>query len=127
MATTEKPAAPFTPGPWRVHQHDHMNGELWLSIGFHTHEGTDDPDGRWIGPVAELKYLIAREDEQWANARLIAAAPDLYAALSRLANEASGFLSMADEQTHGHTNIAVLRQRIDEARAVLAKAEGHES
>lgn len=42
-------------------------------------------------------------------------------ALLRLANEASGFKSMADPFTHEHTNIAVLGLRIDEARALLAK------
>ena len=40
-------------------------------------------------------------------------------ALMRLANEASGFVSMADPNTHGHTNIAVLKLRIAEARAAL--------
>lgn len=49
---------------------------------------------------------------------------DMTEALERLANEASGFLSMADRSTHGVTNMNVLRLRIDEARAAIKKARG---
>jgi hypothetical protein len=52
--------------------------------------------------------------------RLEAKVRELEQALRNLANEASGFRSMADPFTHGHTNIAVLGLRIDEARAALA-------
>lgn len=69
----DSPTRP-TPAPWRVHEHEHAHGELWLSIGNLTHEGTNNTDGRWIGPVAELKYLVAHDDEQRANAALIVAA-----------------------------------------------------
>lgn len=52
--------------------------------------------------------------------------PALVEALLKLSNEAHGFLSMADTDTHGYTNIAVLRQRIEEAHAALSVAEGRE-
>lgn len=39
--------------------------------------------------------------------------------LLSLANEATGFLSMASVEDHGHTNIAVLQQKIINARAAL--------
>jgi len=44
---------------------------MWLQIGFF------DPRDRTreIGPIAELKYLITRDDEQRANAELLALAP----------------------------------------------------
>ncbi len=58
------------------------------------------------------------------NRLLIASAPELLEALIHLANEASGFKSMADPFTHGHTNMAVLGLRIDEAKAAIDKAEG---
>lgn len=48
----------------------------------------------------------------------------LVAALRSLINEASGFLAMADRDTHGNTNIAVLQHHIDNARAALEQAEG---
>ena len=105
-----------TPGPWRVHQHHHINDELWLSIGWHTYEGTSNPDGRWIGPVAELKYLVAREDEQWANAHLISAAPELLEAL-RLAEN---YVHLWMQDNTGEKELADLQQ-IEDA---IAKAEG---
>lgn len=63
------------------------------------------------------------DDELVANGRLMAAAPDLYEALKKLTAEASGFVAMADPQVHG---IRVLKLRITEARAALAKADGTE-
>jgi hypothetical protein len=62
--------------------------------------------------------------ETMANAHLMVAAPDMFEALTKLRNEAQGFLSMADEQAHGRTNIDVLRLRINEATEALAKARG---
>lgn len=46
----------------------------------------------------------------------------LYEALASLTNEASGFVVFADPATHGNTNIAVLRERIEQARAALRLA-----
>jgi hypothetical protein len=72
----------FTPGPWEVIRHQHVDGELWLSVNQHA-----DPDGmkEW---VAEIKYLTTDAERQWANARLIAAAPDMLAALREVAHHA---------------------------------------
>lgn len=60
-----------TPGPWEVVQHNHVDDELWLSVNQHA-----DAEGmrEW---VAEIKYLTTDPERQWANARLIAAAPEL--------------------------------------------------
>lgn len=57
----------------------------------------------------------------WLNKseRLVARSQRLESALRQLASEAHGFLSMADREVHGNTNINVLRLRIDEARAAL--------
>lgn len=65
----------FTSGPWEVVRHSHVDGELWLSVNQHA-----DTDGmkEW---VAEIKYLTTDPQQQWANARLIAAAPELLQAL----------------------------------------------
>lgn len=49
---------------------------------------------------------------------------DLYESLVKIANEAAGFVSMADPMNHGITNIRVLQTRIREASAAIAKAEG---
>jgi predicted RNase H-like nuclease (RuvC/YqgF family) len=39
--------------------------------------------------------------------------------LTSLRNEARGFLSQANEQDHGHTNIQCLQNRIDDASRVI--------
>jgi len=71
---TEPETTTFTKGPWEVVQHSHVDGELWLSVNQHANAtGMKE----WI---AEIKYLTTDDARQWANARLIAAAPDLYAA-----------------------------------------------
>lgn len=43
----------------------------------------------------------------------------LLAALRSLANEASGFLAMANAERHGATNIRLLADRINQARDLL--------
>lgn len=68
-----EPAAAFTPGPWSMDQGDHT----------HRYVHVTDADDRTIF----YKYGAgsAREaDQDEANARLVAAAPELLAALKRL-------------------------------------------
>lgn len=87
-----------TPGPWEVHEYNHVNGSLWLGIGeaidhsgpicdivttAHHHHPQYDIDlakKHGIKKVAELQHLVTNEQEQWANAKLIAAAPELFTA-----------------------------------------------
>lgn len=83
-----------TPGPWVIHRRSHAAGDLWLDIGYRLPDGTErgpvcditgkmpvDEHARRFRSAAEIKYLVTPEAEQWANARLIAAAPELLAAL----------------------------------------------
>jgi hypothetical protein len=118
-------APTFTPGPWRINQLNHVDGDLWLSIGHHTHEGTDEPEGRWIGPVADIQHLVTRESEQWANARLIACAPDLYAAL-----EAARETLVALEKHSAFRHLAGAHEfigtRLASIDAVLARVRGEQ-
>jgi hypothetical protein len=104
--------ANYTPGPWQV-------GASGITIQ------TDD----WSISLPPAKEdFSASSTEPWpvteANARVMAAGPELISALRSLANEAHGFLSMADEMTHGRTNMACLRNRIDAARDLLAQIDG---
>ena len=46
----------------------------------------------------------------------------LLSALTKLANEASGFVGQARVEDHGFTNCAVIKQRIDEAREAIDAA-----
>lgn len=55
--------------------------------------------------------------------RMAASAPELINSLRRIANEAQGFLAMADREAHGNTNIQVLALRIKEAFEAISKAE----
>ena len=88
-----------TPGPW-------------------THEGQGDitgieDNGFGRGPVDVCSvYLRAVEGRHEANARLIAAAPDLLEALERL-------VSAARDVGHGYMD-----QAIDNAESAIAKARG---
>ena len=66
-----------TPGPWTI-------------------EGTRDSDEFWVvkdeGPVCEISQTFGYPDADEANARLIAAAPELLAALRDLIREKAASL-----------------------------------
>ena len=92
-----------TPGPWRV-------GRKLSNCVVVTAEGKD------IGTVSINKYTDNAINE--ANARLIATAPELLAALKTLV----GLLDVqADEMEEA--GIAILPER-EAARAIIDKAEG---
>jgi hypothetical protein len=103
--------SPHTPGPWEVVRHEHADGELWLSVNQHA-----DANGmkEWI---AEIKYLCTDPERQKANARLIAAAPELLAACKALIDAidatASPVLSASNLEPG----------RVSLARTAIAKAE----
>ncbi len=98
-----------TPGPWHV-----AKGGLGREIRA--------DDGPFIASVYDHTFTYG---ERNANACLIAAAPELLEALIKLTNESAGFLAMPDPDAHGHTNRAVLRDRIRLAQDAIAKAGGH--
>jgi len=73
VATTgTAPATEHTPGPWRLGEANHC---IIISTA-------DDTTLRPTAIVADCEYLRPSEEAK-ANARLIAAAPDLLAALQR--------------------------------------------
>lgn len=102
----------FTPGPWFVLTDHPTNAAVRVCSGFDGWhggelatlygpcEGDEDENGVW--PLGETRM---------ANARLIAAAPDLYAALVET-------LAIAERNESG--------EYADRARAALAKARGSE-
>ena len=102
-----------TPGPWtsenRSFQHDTFDGIPIIEAG----------TGYGIASAWQVDNIKA-SDTQRANAHLIAAAPDLLAALKvMLANEIalaeSGDAGFWDPETTDH---------VKQARAAIAKAEG---
>jgi hypothetical protein len=101
-----------TPGPWKVHKHPHIRNELWLSV-LHgawdiTHNSAADP-----GVIADAKYSAMSDEENLANAHLIAAAPDLLEALK----------NMCDLMDRIHGDAMIGKPIRKQARAAIAKAE----
>lgn len=63
-----------------------------------------------------------REEQDRLQARIVELERDkgrLLQTLTSLRNEARGFLSQANEQDHGYTNIQCLQNRIDDASRVI--------
>lgn len=102
--------AEHTPGPWRVWESvgpirdgaDPKAATYWEVV----HQRPEGADGKWIAHVQDIG------DEQ-ANACLIAAAPDLLAALERLV-----------EYHFRDDYIGIARDIQGQAQAVIAKAHG---
>lgn len=85
------------------------------------------------GTLIGTAYITAEdgargdESESTANACIMAHALVLLKALRHLANESEGFVRMADPETHGFTNIRVMRLRIEEARDAIMRATNGEA
>jgi hypothetical protein len=103
-----------TPGPWLRESEINSDGSDWILV-------TKD-----YAEIVDLRLddgLVVSEPEQEANARLIATAPELLAALQRARDEliwAYEELYPDDEADNDITAV------IDLAREVIAKAEGRE-
>lgn len=99
-----------TPGPWTLgstrNQGRYISGEGWAELAH---------------VVTVLSYgngSLRKDHTGEANARLIAAAPELLAVLEALANTADNALEDAAGYRHA------LRMSITTARAAIAKARG---
>lgn len=91
-----------TPGPWIVGEHR----------------------GVWVGPVIRaegghkgIAFVVGESD---ANARLIAAAPELLATLHIAADALDYAQAQVDSENDAHN----LRVRLVQVKRVIAKAEG---
>ena len=93
-----------TPGPWTI--------EKSTRTDHHIIAGR-----RWIATASNHDFHPTQEENERtiANARLIAAAPDLLAALEALVGEADlGEVDLDDDD----------RAKLEQARAAIAKATG---
>lgn len=104
-------APAWTAGPWRTH----ATGWVVAVCG--------NPPGCavWADSDAPSVETIR------ANVSLIAAAPDLYEAAWKFANEAGGLLSAYEDEIRsaaGNTNYGCAKTRLDELRLALSKARG---
>jgi len=84
----------FTPGPWKV-----LAGTIIE---------TDDHDEKWIATVPEIPFYETR-----ANARLIAAAPELLESCEKLLGAIECWIANPEDV-------------VANARAAIAKAKGEE-
>jgi hypothetical protein len=121
------PADKHTPGPWYPKPAPY-GWDVWGNL--------DDGKDTWVGPVQRVispharmgsrKAIEAASEETEANARLIAAAPDLLEALRLTAEQ-----SLRSEIPDGYGPEFVSKEweagydaAISAARAAIAKAEG---
>ena len=108
-----------TQGPWAVGRGATVYGADGYEIadaaqGPHLHASHAGADGHWAStPNAHTERDI---EEEFANANLIAAAPDLLEALKEVTELLNAVLGLSSEPSHG--SIAA------KARAAIAKAEG---
>lgn len=100
-----------TPGPWRLTESILEDGRPFFSIA-----GADRVD---------LGYLSLRSAEELtANARLIAAAPDLLEALEAVIDDLSGGIQDCIDNGGSEAWISEADTRLKNARAAIAKARG---
>ena len=105
-----------TPGPWRV---EIGTTVIWTDNAY-------DPGTNNVGCIVaraaqpySWKGSRPTADEQIANAHLIAAAPDMLAALKRLSGLYDGiYVKISDDE------MAACREAWAEADTAIAKAEG---
>ena len=138
-ASTNQTAPAFTPGPWRVgYRCGICRIPAHVKKGRHpgppgcvyVHEfwpGSVDHVGGITSDVSTVDVVWTEYDElkiRPDDARLIAAAPDLYAALTALRNEVIGALGIGLSDSIGYTNARCLDDKCQAAFAALAKATG---
>lgn len=119
----------FTPGPWTACKDgDCPCGFIWDAseeIHVASAHGREDVGQSWYGADVAVS-----EDEQKANALLIAATPELFVRLSDLVAiiEKAGLLNLSNGVELGATSwYAKASERLELAKAALAKAEGREA
>ena len=110
-----------TPGPWNI--------EWGMAQGGEGHHVVDGRDMNELSVVATVHFHDDAEGETKDNAHLIAAAPDLLAALKSIAADAPSVKpSRVDSDNHGdmRDNAAEMEHyRLAQiARAAIAKATG---
>lgn len=111
-------AASHTPGPWIIKEYNNgATGEYGLHGIFREKE---DKGHAQHTPIIEKVWGRTLEESD-ANARLIAAAPDLLAALNNLVYSAWKYDADAEEE---NGNWSISHEAMAEVEAAIAKAEG---
>ncbi len=105
----QKAMTQHTPGPWDDQYPQHSPGEIHIY----------GADGNIVGSVWGIENDAQKDTVSVANARLIAAAPELLEALKGLCNTLREYSKNRETpQLHGPVCVAS-----EQARAAIAKAE----
>lgn len=118
-----------TPGPWEVAA-TIIHGTNYGNTGVRTvsEDGYELCRGSWARTLVTVPHDMRTLDPVIeANLRLMAAAPELLAALKSLRNEIVGQLGIAREEIReaiSTTNLRCIENRIEQAEAIIAQAEG---
>jgi hypothetical protein len=118
-----------TPGPWRIWSEKDSGGRLSVLEVCETQDR---------GRHSHFASVAKHWPEAEANARLIAAAPDLLAALKDLAEAVESMQATfgciqgghpEEDDMHFHEKWAeeFLKERMEPVRAAIAKAEGNQA
>lgn len=104
-----------TPGPWRIEDVTSQGTMIYRRI-----VGGNGTAKKHVGFAGAYRMNPASEAQ--ANARLIAAAPELYEKL----HESIALLALAQAAITSVEINSKIQRQIDENRAAIAKAEGRE-
>ncbi len=110
-----------TPGPWNIY-----GTEVTGAVGTSDAKVICRMSYGHVSPAPPFDYLNPKHNDEeavtQANARLIAAAPDLLAAVKELLDHGVFDLSASDEYPSGITD--ELANKLERANAAVLKAEG---
>ena len=76
-----------TPAPWKIIEHDHAAGDSWLSVCRGAVDITHNKPT--AGCICTSRFSALTPAENMANARLIAAAPELLAVAKECLNKSA--------------------------------------
>ena len=107
-----------TPGPWTCDDRDKLNPDRAFGIV------AEWKDGDEIGTQVVAEVCIAEPGVAEADARLIAAAPDLLACLKKLLANAEAIHSFGIPESVPPLTAVCFSDAQTEARDLIAKAEG---
>lgn len=115
--------AEFTPGPWKLGREDHCNESDSDYIEIDA-AGPSRESGLalvFLGHPTGPRHM---RDGGYANAHLIAAAPDLYEAVRALIGEVEGAFDWSNDEPGENAYLDAARDAIDKGKSALAKARG---
>ena len=123
--TTTKRETQHTPGPWSAREIKSRETELVYVLIGHPHSLPTMHGVAFAGTYVKRGGVTAgriTDDECRANARLIAAAPELLEALERTSGALTGVLAAIERDAGRGPD--VVYETLDEARVAIAKAKG---